>query len=139
MNLYSWVQAISDELGLPQGLLLMIAYQENGRSWNWNTSARSPRGASGVMQLMPIAIQEIKRISGAVINPLNVIQSIYGAGLYLKWLYKLFGNWRIAIAAYNYGLGNVRKNIAQYGGFNENALPLETRNYLYVADTLGMT
>ncbi len=135
-NIFAWIDYITDYLGLPQGLLAMIGYQENGRSWNWR-NVTSPRGARGIMQLMPIAIQDIYRISGFIPNPANIIHSIYGAGIYLKWLYKYFGDWRMAIAAYNWGLGNVKKNIRTYGYFNENVLPKETKNYMFVADMLG--
>lgn len=136
-NLYAWIGYINEYLNLPAGLLLMIGYQENGRSWNWQNRT-SGRGARGVMQLMPITVQDIYRISGFMPNPGNIIHSIYGAGIYLKWLYNYFGDWRTAIAAYNHGLGNIKRNINKYGYLNEAALPLETRNYLFVADTLGL-
>lgn len=136
-NFYSFVDGINNYLGLPNGLLMTIGYQENGRSWTWK-NARSPKGATGIMQLMPITVLDIKRISGFQPNPLDMGHSVYGAGIYLKWLYSYFGNWRMAIAAYNYGLGNVNKIIRKHGYFNENALPLETKNYLFVANTLGL-
>lgn len=136
-NFYSFVDGVNDYHGLPRGLLMMIGYQENGRTWNW-TNKRSPSGAVGIMQLMPITLKQIKQISGFLPNPLDMGHSVYGSGIYLKWLHALLGNWRHAIAAYNYGLGNVRKNIAKYGYLNEKVLPAETQNYLYVADNLGL-
>ena len=138
-SLFAWIQTMNDYLNLPQGLLMTIAYQENGRSWKWNQNAISPRGAKGVMQIMPNTVTEIKRISGFLPNPYNIIHAMYGAGLYLKWLNRYYdGDWRKAIAAYNYGLGNVNKIIRKYGYFEEGALPNETKNYMYVADTLGL-
>lgn len=136
-NFYDFVDGVNSFHQLPKGLLMLIAYQENGRTWQFKNS-RSPSGASGLMQLMPITLKQIYQISGLKLNPLDMGHSVYGAGIYLKWLYSLFGNWRHAIAAYNYGLGGVRKNIAKYGRLNEAALPNETRNYMYVADTLGL-
>ncbi len=136
-NIFAWVGYINEYLGLPNGLLMMIGYQENGRAWNWQNRV-SGRGAKGIMQLMDVTVRDIQRISGFLPNPYNTIHSIYGAGIYLKWLYAYFGDWRAAIAAYNYGIGNVGRNIRRYGYLNETALPRETQNYMYVADVLNL-
>ena len=55
--------------------------------------------------------------------------------MYLKYLYSVFNDWDLVLAAYNWGPNNV-KNALNKGLFNEqgklnlNRLPLETRNYL---------
>jgi membrane-bound lytic murein transglycosylase D len=57
------------------------------------------------------------------------------AAKYLKSLYRMFGNWEVALAAYNCGPGNVRKAIRKSGGKSTfweiyNFLPKETRSYI---------
>lgn len=115
--------------GLPNGLLSRVAYQES----RYNKSALSPAGAMGLMQFMPATAAEFG------IDPADPFQSIDAAGRYLKQLYGMFGDWRIAIAAYNFGPGNVRKNINKYGSFNIAALPAETINYLSIANDIGIS
>lgn len=138
-EIFSYLGAWNEKFNFPGGLLLMIAYMENGQSWNFKPNAISWRGAKGLMQITDMTVQQIKKLTGTDINAFNPSHSIWGAGVLLTWLYSQFGDWRAAIAAYNYGYGNVRKNIAKYGRLNEAALPKETRNYLaVVADTLGI-
>lgn len=98
--------------GLPAGLLSRVAYQES----RYNPKARSPVGAIGLMQFMPATAKDFG------IDPLDPIDSIYASARYLKQLYNKFGNWKEAVAAYNWGQGNVaRKGLAK--------APAETRNY----------
>src|SRR5690606_6887909 len=54
---------------------------------------------------------------------------------YLKALHRMFGDWELALAAYNCGPGNVRKAIRRSGGKHNfwqiyNYLPRETRSYI---------
>lgn len=98
--------------GLPAGLLSRVAYQES----RYNPLAVSPVGASGLMQFMPATATEYG------IDPFNTTQSIDAAGQYLSKLYKKFKRWDQALAAYNWGQGNVsRKGLAK--------APAETREY----------
>lgn len=58
-----------------------------------------------------------------------------GAARYLKSLYRMFGDWELALAAYNCGPGNVRKAIKRSGGKKTfwgvyDYLPKETRSYV---------
>lgn len=103
--------------GIPAGLLARLLWQESRyRPDIIDGRTRSPVGAVGIAQFMPATAAEWG------VNPLDPFQSIDGAGRYLAWLFKRLGGWREALAAYNWGIGNVqRKGIA--------AAPLETRNY----------
>lgn len=103
---------------LPHGLLSRVAYQES----RYNPAAESPRGAIGLMQFLPATARDIG------IDPANPNQSIWGAAKYLRDLFNRFGNWKEAIAAYNWGQGNVaRLGVSQ--------APKETRDY--IAGVLG--
>lgn len=120
--------AAESKYGLPPDLLNRVAYQES----RYNPDAKSPVGAIGIMQFMPATAAEFG------INPLNPLQSIDAAGRYLAQLYKMFNSWPIAIAAYNWGPGNMRKHLAKHGGLNVAAIPDETRKYLSIASDIGV-
>ncbi|MHA7130756.1 lytic transglycosylase domain-containing protein [Algoriphagus namhaensis] len=97
---------------------------------------RSRVGAIGLWQFMPAT----GRMYGMNYNPyvddrMDPIKSTESAAKYLKSLYRMFGDWEVAMAAYNCGPGNVRKAIRRSGGkttFWEiyNYLPRETRGYV---------
>lgn len=64
---------------------------------------RSRTGATGIAQFMPDTAKELG------VNPLDPMESIDGAARYLSQLFDKFGNWTEAIAAYNWGQGNVQR------------------------------
>lgn len=89
---------------------------------NLNPYAVSPVGASGIFQHMPATAQELG------INPFETDQSISGGVKYMGSLLDRYQDPRTALAAYNWGMGNVdRKGL-------EN-MPTETQNY--IAKVLG--
>ena len=94
---------------------MRLVQQESG----WNASARSNKGALGLAQLMP----QTARALG--VNPLDPVQNLEGGAKYLRRQYETFGNWRLALAAYNAGPGAVERY---------NGVPpfRETRNYVRV-------
>lgn len=114
--------------GLPRDLLSRVAYQES----RYDKDAISPVGAIGLMQFMPATAVEYG------IDPRDPFQSIDAAGKYLSRLYRMFGNWSVAIAAYNWGPGNMRKHLAKHGALNIAAIPDETRKYLSIAADIGV-
>ncbi|MDA0314396.1 MAG: LysM peptidoglycan-binding domain-containing protein [Bacteroidetes bacterium] len=97
---------------------------------------KSRVGAMGLWQFMPATGREY----GMQVNPdiddrMDPEKSTEAAAKYLKVLYKMFGDWEVALAAYNCGPGNVQKAIRKSGGKNTfwgiyNFLPKETRNYV---------
>jgi hypothetical protein len=72
---------------------------------NWNPHAVSPKGAVGMMQLMPKTARDM-----GVDNPLNADENIEGGVKYLKYLLDKFrGNLALTLAAYNAGPALVSK------------------------------
>jgi soluble lytic murein transglycosylase-like protein len=87
---------------------------------NYNPLAISPKGAQGLMQLIPATARRF-----GVENSFNPAQNIEGGVKYLKFLMELYHNDYVkVIAAYNAGEAAVTK----YGGIPPYA---ETRNYVY--------
>ena len=100
---------------IPEDLFLRLVQQESG----WNHTAVSVKGALGLAQLMP----GTARILG--VNPHDPQQNLDGGARYLKAQYDKFGDWRLALAAYNAGPGAVER-------FNGIPPYKETQNYVRV-------
>jgi soluble lytic murein transglycosylase-like protein len=86
---------------------------------NYNPNAISPKGALGLMQLIPSTARRF-----GVSNAFNPVENVEGGARYLRYLLDLYkGDYRLALAAYNAGEGAV----AKHGGVPPYA---ETVNYL---------
>jgi soluble lytic murein transglycosylase-like protein len=72
----------------------------------YNPAAKSPRGATGLMQLMPDTARRY-----GVTDLLNPLENLRAGAAYLKDLLSLFNNnLRLAVAAYNAGEGAVKRS-----------------------------
>ena len=98
--------------------------------------AKSPVGASGLWQFMfsTAKIYNLE-VSSYVDERFDPLISTNAAALYLKRLYNVFGDWELALAAYNAGPGNITKAIRRSGGYRNywnirSFLPRETANYI---------
>lgn len=99
--------------GIPEDLFLRLVQQESG----FNPAAVSHKGATGLAQLMPATAQAL----GVDIN--DPLQNLDGGARYLARMFGRFGNWRLALAAYNAG----PEAVAKHDGIP----PFEeTRNYV---------
>jgi len=98
--------------------------------------ARSRVGATGLWQFMYGTGKEHGLdVSSYVDERSDPIKSSRAASEYLARLYKIFGDWDLALAAYNSGPGNVSKAIRRSGGYKNywnirKHLPRETAGYL---------
>lgn len=103
--------------GLPVDMLARLLWQESRYREDIITGrVRSQVGALGIAQFMPATARELG------IDPLNPAQAIPAAAQYLARLFRMFGNWSEALAAYNWGMGNVQRR-------GLDAAPRETRAY----------
>jgi soluble lytic murein transglycosylase len=104
----SWMTGYVDRFSrandLPPALVHAIIKAES----NGQRKAVSPKGAKGVMQLMPFTSKRLR-----VVDPFDPIENIEGGVKYIKELLVTFqGNLTNTVAAYNAGPAAVRK----YGG-----------------------
>ncbi len=113
-----------------------------------NPNAVSPAGAGGLWQFMPSTAKGHGiEVSNTVDQRRDPYVSSDKAAVFFKKLYDTYGDWSLAIAAYNCGPGNVNKAIKRTG--NEKAdfweiynyLPKETRGYVpaFIAANYVMT
>ncbi len=99
-------------------------------------NANSPSGAKGLWQFMLATGKQYDlQVNSYVDDRFDPIKSTEAACKYLSDLHKMFGDWDLALAAYNSGPGNVRKAIKRSGGKRNyweirQFLPQETRGYL---------
>jgi soluble lytic murein transglycosylase-like protein len=103
-NLEQTVELVAAKNALSPDLLHSVIQVES----NYNPYAVSPKGAQGLMQLIPATAQRF-----GVSNAFNPAQNIEGGAKYLRYLLELYDwNYPLALAAYNAGEGAV----AKYGG-----------------------
>ncbi|WP_215224785.1 lytic transglycosylase domain-containing protein [Echinicola shivajiensis] len=101
-----------------------------------NPKAKSRVGAMGLWQFMPATgrVYDLN-VSRDIDERMDPEMATEAACKYLKALHRMFGDWELALAAYNCGPGNVRKAIRRSGGKRTfwgiyNRLPRETRGYI---------
>ena len=98
--------------------------------------AKSRVGATGLWQFMFTTGKMYGLdVSSYVDERSDPVKSTEAAAKYLAKLYEIFGDWDLALAAYNSGPGNVTKAIRRSGGYENywnirNYLPRETAGYL---------
>ena len=118
--------------GLPQELAL-LPFIESA----FNPQAVSHARAAGMWQFMPATGRDFDLKQNAFRDDRrDVLASTTAALDYLERLYKMFGDWHLALAAYNWGNGNVSRAIQRNraaglpAGYLDLRMPEETRNYV---------
>ena len=103
----------------------------------FNPQAVSSARASGMWQFMPATGKSFDLKQNAFRDDRRDVQASTRAALdYLERLHKMFGDWHLALAAYNWGEGNVGKAIARNKraglptGYTDLNMPMETRMYV---------
>lgn len=110
------VEDAAKKYGVDKKLIMSVIKQES----DFDPNSTSGVGAEGLMQLMPSTAREL-----GVTNAYDIEQNVDGGTKYLKELLDMFGNTKLAVAAYNAG-----PNAVKNSGGNINSLPSETRNYV---------
>ena len=113
----AFIHAAASEHGIDPLLIKAIIKTES----NFDPAAVSPKGAQGLMQLMPATARDLQ-----VVDPYDPQDNIAGGTKYLRSLLDSYG-WDVALslAAYNAGPGNVK-----------NAIPNIHQTQIYVAKVL---
>lgn len=127
---YPWMIETFDKYGLPEELVYITIIESS-----LNPVAVSPAGATGIWQFM----YTTGKMYGLEVNSFvddrrDPVKATDAAARHLKDLYEMFGDWGLAISAYNCGAGNVKKAIYRSGGKTnfwevKQFLPRETQNY----------
>ena len=110
--------------------LVWLAEVESG----FDARAQSPAGAAGMFQLMPATAKRF----GLSLRPRDQRHepevAAAAAAKYLHELYQQFGDWRLAVAAYNCGAGAVQKSLERHHAKSYESiathLPAETQMYV---------
>ncbi len=115
--------------GAPEPLVWLAEVESS-----FNPQARSPVGAAGLFQFMPATARNLGLSLSPQDERLNPDKSGRAAGKYLRYLYNRFGDWRLALAAYNAGETRVNNLLVQYKTRNfytiSPKLPAETQLYV---------
>ncbi|MFL6277252.1 MAG: lytic transglycosylase domain-containing protein [Blastocatellia bacterium] len=118
--------------GLPEDLV-WLAHVESV----WNPRAVSPAAAGGIWQFIPKTAKEYgMTVESGNDERADPLKQTRVAASYLRDLYTLFGDWALAMAAYNSGEPRVMEAVVKNGRanfweiYNKQLLPKETCNYV---------
>lgn len=128
----NWIARLAPaftEAGLPASLGWLAEIESS-----FDPAARSPVGAVGLFQLMPDTAAELGLALDPTDERLNPDRNAAAAARYLVYLHRRFGDWALALAAYNAGPTRVaallRKHNATTFAAIAPRLPAETRMFV---------
>ncbi len=122
VNAYGgFIAEASQKFGIPEAWIRAVINIES----RYKTDARSPKGALGLMQLMPPTWQKMRTTYNLGNDPLDPRDNILAGTAYLRELYDNYGGAGF-LAAYNAGPG-------RYEGWLNSAKPLPAETLSYVA------
>ena len=124
---FTVIEAALQKRGLPTELKYLAVIESELKS-----RATSCKGAGGPWQLMPETARDLGlKVNGKVDERRDYFKSTYAAARYLAYLYDLYEDWLLVVAAYNGGPGKVNTAIKRSGSRNfwvlQYNLPAESR------------
>ncbi len=125
------IATVLAEEKVPQDLI----YQAVAESGFQPQAQNGRTGAGGMWQFMPYGTYGLTR-NGWYDERFDPEKSTHAYARYMKVLYAQLGDWYLAMAAYDWGPGNVQKAVQRTGYadfwelYRRNALPQETKNYV---------
>jgi len=128
---HAMISAVLAEEGVPQDLI----YQAVAESGFQPQAVNGRSGAGGMWQFMPSGVYGLGR-NGWYDERFDPEKSTHAYARYIKLLYSQLGDWYLAMAAYDWGPGNVQRAVERTGYadfwelYRRNVLPQETKNYV---------
>jgi membrane-bound lytic murein transglycosylase D len=128
---HAMISAVLAEEKVPQDLI----YQAVAESGFQPQAVNGRSGAGGMWQFMPSGPYGLAR-TGGYDERFDPEKSTHAYARYMKVLYAQLGDWYLAMAAYDWGPGNVQKAVQRTGYadfwelYHRNVLPQETKNYV---------
>jgi membrane-bound lytic murein transglycosylase D len=125
------ISRVLREQGVPQDLIYLAVAESGFQPQAMNGGS----GAGGMWQFMPQGGYGLER-NGYFDERFDPEKSTVAYAKYMKILYNQFGDWYLAMAAYDWGPGRVQHAVAKTGYadywelYRRNALPGETKNYV---------
>jgi membrane-bound lytic murein transglycosylase D len=125
------ISKVLREEGVPQDLIYLAVAESGFQPQALNAKS----GAGGMWQFMPTGAYGLAR-NGWVDERFDPEKSSRAYARYIKSLYDQFGDWYLAMAAYDWGPGYVQRSVMRTGYadywelYRRNALPQETKNYV---------
>jgi membrane-bound lytic murein transglycosylase D len=120
------------DAGVPQDLIYLAVAESGFQPQALNAKS----GAGGMWQFMPYQGAYGLARNGWFDERFDPEKSSKAYAKYMKSLYDQFGDWYLAMAAYNWGPGNIQKAVMRTGYadfwelYRRNVLPSETKNYV---------
>jgi membrane-bound lytic murein transglycosylase D len=124
------IQRVLRENGVPQDLIYQAITETGFQPQDVNRGS----GAAGMWQFM--ASNDYLKHNGYFDERFDPEKSTIAYAKYMKALYNQFGDWYLAMAAYDWGPGNVQRAVMKTGYadfwelYRRNVLPAETKNYV---------
>ncbi len=125
------IQRVMAEEGVPQDLIYLAVAESGFQPQAVNRRSR----AGGMWQFMPHGNYGLAR-NAYMDERFDPEKSTRAYARYMKFLYDQLGDWYLAMAAYDWGAGNVQRAVEKTGYadfwelYKRNELPGETRNYV---------
>jgi membrane-bound lytic murein transglycosylase D len=125
------IQRVMSDEGVPQDLIYLAVAESGFQPQAVNRRSR----AGGMWQFMPTGNYGLTR-NGYTDERFDPEKSTRAYARYMKYLYNQLGDWYLAMAAYDWGAGNVQRAVQKTGYadfwelYKRNNLPGETKNYV---------